>query len=109
MSMMLLPSHDLDESAGLRNARFGVEHARISCVVEVRRHAVILRVSQHVSQLAFGRFSHRLFHFFVRRRFIDPEAISWTSETFPVARTRIELTISIEHDGLIPIKCKLHQ
>lgn len=96
--MTLLPSDDLDESAGLRNARLGVEHARISRMVEVRRYAVVLRVSQHVSQMPLGRFSHRLFHFFVRRRFIDPEAISRRSETFPVARTTVELAISIEHN-----------
>lgn len=97
--MALLPSNDLDESAGLWNARFGVEHARISRMVEVRRHAVILCVSQHVSQLPFSRFFHRLFHLFVRRRFIDSEAVSQRSKTLPVTRTRIELTISTEHNN----------
>jgi len=91
-SMALLPSDNLDESTSLRNACLGVKHARISRMVEVRRHAIVLRVSQHVSQLSLGCFSHRLFHFFVRRRFIDSEAArSQKSETLSVSRTRIEL------------------
>lgn len=34
--MSLLPSDDLDESAGLRNTRLGVKHAGISCMIKVR-------------------------------------------------------------------------
>lgn len=72
----LLPSDDLDESAGLGNARFSVEHARIGSVIEIRRHAIVLRVSQHVFQLSLRRFLHRLFHLVVRRRFIDSKITS---------------------------------
>ena len=35
-STALLPSNDFDKSTGLRNACLGIEHARISRMIEVR-------------------------------------------------------------------------
>lgn len=73
--IILLPGDNLDKSFTLWNACVGIEHARISSVIEIRRHTVIFRVSQHVLQLSFGCFFHRIFHFFVCCRFINSEAI----------------------------------
>lgn len=71
---IILPGDDLDESAGLRNARFRVEHAGEGRAIEVRRHAVLLGVSQHILQPSLGCLPHRLLHTFVRGRLVDPEA-----------------------------------
>jgi len=75
LMLMLLPSDDLDESTGLRNARSGIEHARVASMVEIRRYAVFLRVSQHVLQIAIRCLFHYFLHFFERGRFVDPETV----------------------------------
>lgn len=72
----LLPSDDLDESAVMQDARFGIEHARVGCAGEIRRHTVVLRVSQHAAQISVWRFFHHLLHRFVGYRCVNSAAVS---------------------------------
>lgn len=43
--IILLPSDDFDEGAGLGYACFRVEDARIACVIKIRRYTIIFRIS----------------------------------------------------------------